>query len=139
MAMELVRSAPGVRAMSSRTDERGGGDGVDVGGVEVGGDSDGLLEGADLEFEVEDGRGVGGEGDGLLCGCEAGFGDGDDVVTEGDGGKREGAIQPGVRGFDEGRVGGADFDLGAGDGPVLRVVYDSVDLAEDSRVGRSAG
>ena len=47
-------------------DEGGGGDGVDVGGLGGRGDGDGLRDGAELEFEVEDGRGVGGEGEGLL-------------------------------------------------------------------------
>ena len=51
-----------------------------------------MLDGAELQLEVEDGRGVGGEGEGLLEGGEAGVGDGEDVVAEGDGGEGEGAV-----------------------------------------------
>ena len=36
----------------------------------------------------------------------------------------------------EGGVGGAQFDVSAGDGAMLGVVNDSVDLAEDGSVGR---
>ena len=35
----------------------------------------------------------------------------------------------------EGGVGGVEFDVGAGDGAVLRVVDDSVNLGEDGGVG----
>ena len=116
-------------------DEGGGGDGVDVGGGDVGGDGGGLLDGAELEFDVEDGRGIGGEGEGLFRGGEAGLGDGEDVVAERDGGDGEGAVVCGDRGLGEGGVGGVEFDVSAGDGAVLGVVDDSVDLAEDGGVG----
>ena len=118
-------------------DEGGGGDGVDVAVVVLGGDGGGLLDGAELEFDVEDGRGVGGEGEVLFRGGEAGLGDGEDVVAERDGGEGEGAVVGGVGGLGEGGVGGAELDAGSGDGAVLGVVDDSVDLAEDGGVGRS--
>ena len=119
-------------------DEGGGGDGVDVGGGGVGGDGGGLLDGAELQLDVQDGGGVGGEGEGLFCGGEAGLGDGEDVVAEGDGGDGEGAVLGGEGGLGEGGVGGVEFDAGAGDGAVLGVVDDSVNLAEDGGVGRCA-
>ena len=94
------------------------------------------MHGAELQLEVEDGCGVGGEGEGLFRGGEAGLGDGDGVVAERDGGEREGAVGGGEGGLGEGGVGGAEFDVGVGDGTVLGVVNDSVELAEDSGVGR---
>jgi hypothetical protein len=36
----------------------------------------------------------------------------------------------------EGGVGGAEFDVGTGDGAVLWIVDDSVELAEDGGEGR---
>jgi hypothetical protein len=116
-------------------DEGGGGDGVDVGGGGAGGDGGGLLDGAELEFDVEDGGGVGGEGEGLFRGGEAGLGDGKEVVAQGDGGDGEGAVVSGSGGLGESGVGGVEFDAGTGDGAVLGVVHDAVDLAEDGRVG----
>ncbi len=117
-------------------DKGGGGDGVDVGGVSRVFNRDGLLHGAELQLEVEVWCGVGGQGEGLFCCREAGLRDGDDVVAEGDGGEREGAVGDGECGLGEGGVGRAEFDVGAGDGAVLRVVNDSVDLAEDGGAGR---
>ena len=70
-----------------------------------------------------------------MRGCEAGLGDGDDVVAERDGGEGEGAVGGGAGRLGEGGVGGAEFDVGAGDGAVLGVVNDAVELAEDRGVG----
>src|ERR1700730_11992880 len=118
------------------TDEGGWGDGVAVGGVGFARDRDGLLDGAELQLEVQDGGGIGGEGEGL-SGCgEAGLRDSDDVVAERDKGDGEGAVCGGERRFGEGGVAGVDFDVGAGNGAMLRVVYDSMDLAKDSGVCR---
>ena len=117
-------------------DQRGRGDGVDVGGVGRVFDRNGLLHGAELQLKVEDWCGVGGKGEALFGCSEASLGDGDDVVAEGDGGEREGAVGAGDDGLGEGRVGRTEFDVGAGDGAMLGVVNDSVDLAEDTGVGR---
>ncbi len=53
-------------------EERGGSDGVDVGGLRLGGDVDGGGDAGELELEVEDGRGSGVEGEGLLEGWKPG-------------------------------------------------------------------
>ena len=71
----------------------------------------------------------------MFCRGEAGLGDGDYVVAQGNGGDGEGAVLRGESGLGEGGVGGAEFDAGSGDGAVLGVVDDSVDLAEDGGVG----
>ena len=80
---------------------------------------------------MEDGSGVGGQRDGLFCCVEAGLRDGDGVVAEGEGWDGEGAVLCGGGGFGEGGVGCAEFDVGVGDGAVLGVVNDAVELAED--------
>ena len=87
--MELVRSAPGVWAMSARETSAVG---VTVSTLAVcglGGDVDGGGDAAELELEVQDGRGVGVEGEGLLEGLKARVSDGDGVVAEGNVGEGE--------------------------------------------------
>ena len=112
-------------------EERSGSDGVDVGGLRLGGDVDGLRDAAKLELEVQDGCGIGVEGEGLLEGCKAGVSDGDGVVAEGDVGEGECAVGVAVGGEGEGGARGGKGDVCGGERSVLGVVDDTMELGED--------
>ena len=64
-----------------------------------------------------------------------GVGDGDDVVAERDGGDGEGAVAVGDGGEGEVGVAGADGDVCAGEGAMLGVVDDALELGEDGGAG----
>ena len=113
-------------------DESGGGDGVDVGGVRSVVTVTVCCDGAELAARSAGWVTVSEARVRVCCaGVEAGLGDGDGVVAEREGGDGERAVLRGDGGLGEGGVGGAEFDVCAGDGAVLGVVDDAVELAED--------
>src|SRR6202000_516750 len=120
-------------------DKGGRRDGIDVGCGGNVADGEGLLHGVELELKVEHGRGVGSEGVGLARGGETGGGDSDNVIADGDGSDGESSGRGGECAHREGGVGGLNFYVCAGDGAVLGIVYDAMDLAEDAGVGHGSG
>ena len=115
-------------------EERGGSNGIDVGGLGLGGNCDGCGDAAELQHEVEDGRGIGVNREGLAKGGKTIVGDGDDVVAEGNVGEIECAFRIGLGREGEGGLGGGEGDVRGWEWTMLRVVDDTLELRKDGGV-----
>ena len=98
-------------------------------------DRDGLLHGRDRQLKVQDRRSSRGERDLLCQRGKARLGDGQSVVTEGDDLKAKGSVAIGLEHLDRTGIDALQYDLGAGNRTVLRIMNNALDLPIDSGVG----
>ena len=128
-----------VRAGSARNimavDQCSGRNGICIDNLILCRHSDCLLRAADLQLEVENRRAIGEHSERPPQNIEPGTVDGDPVIAQWQRGKREIAVRIGLRRLCKLRIRGMDGDLRSCDRTMLRIMHDTLQLAEDGGMG----